>query len=460
MGATACELNVEKKVYAPSEMQWGTAGCLKHFRPRKYDEGENPLKDKRIFLILWRKQTNKKHKTWTGNGTLEVTAAKAILKDEIGKVLDVLTSLKPEKLEIDALLEFGLKDVEIQEELSTVEQCTAQRKEEIENWYRQQEESDGLLPSSASKCQRPMNMLKKPKLSPESKSLKESSSCSIQEVAPLCRLNEYICMLAPAELQYQTLHLLADHCQDLCTELPAESAHIVGIAEQICDHPVLLKHMLSDPLVSELLLPHLPPWQEMGLYDSAKFEFVHLLLDNLVVEHKEKCVIVANSQMCLDIIKGYCQCWQIAHIQLEDQIQAAIFNTPSMEAAKEPMVAVILTSVLPAVRLSCCKHVILYNYRGREEAMRLLATDGNAQMYTLITADCLEERQFQKELGLVDCTDSLNLHVNATHELLAARQNTLVTWNQWQPPFSEAFLKETFYCDELPNLSFVFSKQS
>nr|CAD7411274.1 unnamed protein product [Timema poppensis] len=33
-----------------------------------------------VFTVLWGKQTKKKHKTWEGDGTLEVTDCSAVLK--------------------------------------------------------------------------------------------------------------------------------------------------------------------------------------------------------------------------------------------------------------------------------------------------------------------------------------------------------------------------------------------
>ncbi|KAL7727345.1 hypothetical protein ACLKA6_008625 [Drosophila palustris] len=270
-------------------------------------------------------------------------------------------------------------------------------------------------------------------------------------------------MLTTAELQHLTLQVLADHCQGLDQQSICKFPDVIGIAERICDHPVLLKHMENQPIVSDVLLPHLPPWQEMGLYDSAKFEFVHLMLDNLVVTCGQKCAIVASSQMCLDIIRGYCQCWEVPYIQIEDCVQAHYFNTPSEENAKPPMVALLMASKLPAIPLRGCKYMILYNYSTRSAATQLLAVDGDTQIYTLVTSGCLEERLFQQHFGLVKSSDSLmnllNMQVNSTQDLLGVGQNTLSTWSQWEPPFSEAFLKEAFLCDELPGLNFVFSKQ-
>lgn len=159
----------------------------------------------------------------------------------------------------------------------------------------------------------------------------------------------------------------------------------------------------------------------MGLYDSAKFEFVHQMLDNWVVGLGEKCAIVASSQSCLDIIKGYCQCWEISYQQLD-------INTPVIpEDATTPMVDLLLASRLPAIRLKNCKYLIIYNYNARSAGIGTLAGDFDAQIYTLITADCLEERQFQQYLGLVESADNFGdlLNVSATHKLVTGNKTNV-----------------------------------
>lgn len=194
----------------PLDMPWGTTGGYKNRGPRRYRDDEDPLKDKRIFLVLWRIQSNKKHKTWTGNGTLEITATQATLKNEIGKVLDVLTCFKHEKIHEGALLEIGMKDVEIQMELKTKAECLAQRKEEIENWYQLQEEASGIISAQdniPNKSHRSINPLKIPKHSLITET--HTTPPKISTRSPY-KINEYICMLTPADLQMQTMQLLAE----------------------------------------------------------------------------------------------------------------------------------------------------------------------------------------------------------------------------------------------------------
>lgn len=218
----------------PQEMQWGTTGgSYTNKGPRRYGDEENPLRNKRIFLVLWRQQSNKKHKTWTGNGTLEVTATQATLKNELGKTLDVLTYFKHEKIHEEALLEIGSRDVEIQHELKTKAECVAQRKEEIENWYQQQDESNGIVSYGQNNVpkrsqHRSMHPLKKPRHSLDDKA--NPTPRKVGNITPRVigtatsrdndittppdstrnpiSLKEYICILTPADLQLQTLQLL------------------------------------------------------------------------------------------------------------------------------------------------------------------------------------------------------------------------------------------------------------
>lgn len=49
----------------------------------KNDEGSK----KRLFRIVYGKQTKKKHKTWEGDGTLYVGSTSVTAKDEDGKTL-------------------------------------------------------------------------------------------------------------------------------------------------------------------------------------------------------------------------------------------------------------------------------------------------------------------------------------------------------------------------------------
>lgn len=80
--------------------------------------GNVSVSDKRIFRVVWGKPSSKKHKTWEGDGTLEVGEKSATLKDEEGKVLGRSTQLKTSELEEGSRLKVGGKEVELIDLLS------------------------------------------------------------------------------------------------------------------------------------------------------------------------------------------------------------------------------------------------------------------------------------------------------------------------------------------------------
>ncbi|KAH8313695.1 hypothetical protein KR067_010203, partial [Drosophila pandora] len=371
-------------------MEWGTAKGSEQLGPRELKPGENPLKESRIFHVLWRNQTTKKHKTWTGNGTLVISGGKMTLKDETGKTIDSMNCFKERQVKENDQLQIGTKDVEVQEEIKTVEECVAQRKLEIASWCQKIDAKNGYIDDPApTEVHLPFrsHVLKK-KMRLESPEKEESlSSLSLSKSTQM----EYICFLSPSDLQRNTLSLF----RKICRNSELDPSVLMDSSLDVCDHPVLLKSRVnqSNSLhLMQLLQPHLPPWPEMGIYDSSKFEFVHVMLDDLVVERGQKCCIVANNPDCLRLFKGYCQSWDISHVELDDQEQVALFNSTAEGSA---MVALILTSQLPNIKNLQCRYLIIYNHNARPAASQLLNTNLDTNIYTLITAGgCPEERLF------------------------------------------------------------------
>ncbi|KAH8357247.1 hypothetical protein KR084_012123 [Drosophila pseudotakahashii] len=419
--------------------EWGSSKGSENLGPRELKAGENPLRESRIFHVLWRNQTTKKHKTWTGNGTLVVTGFIVNLKDDTGKVVDTMTLFKQRDFKENDQLQVGNKDVEVQDEIKTLEECANQRKLEIASWCQKIDTLNGhadTSPPPVASAPFRSHVLKKMKR--EENYLEQqnpsSSGCPLTQkgykMDPLPHVSEaptrfeeleeriveensleiknpatsgftraeYLCLLAPAELQEKILHYLAEYIK----YAKVESNITEKMVQVVCDHPVLLKTLIKDTDFKELmqeLQPKLPTWPEMGLYDSAKFEFVYIMLDSLVLERGEKCCILANSPDCLRLVMGYCQSYDIDHAQLDSQQKVSIFNSLG---EKESMVGLVLTSNLPEIRSLRCKHLIIYNHNAREEADQLLAYgEMDTKIYTLITAGgCPEELQFNRRLGL------------------------------------------------------------
>ncbi|XP_017052804.1 uncharacterized protein LOC108095973 [Drosophila ficusphila] len=442
-------------------MEWGSSKVSENLGPREIKPGENPLKESRIFHVLWRNQTTKKHKTWTGNGTLVVTGTNVILKDDAGKVVDTMTCFKQRDFHENDQLEVGSKDVEVQEEIKTLEECVAQRKLEIASWCQKIDAKNGhtdTSPPNVASLPFRSHVLKK-RMREETSELNQNDEASAPFAkcpAPFTHV-EYLCMLAPAELQEKILRFLAEHIRNLKMDPPV----MREMVQVVCDHPVLLKTLIKQTEYSDLfqlLEPQIPSWSEMGIYDSAKFEFVHKFLDNLVVEHGEKCCILANSQDCLRLIMGYCQSYDIGHVQLETPQDVDAFN--SCEEMTQ-MVGLVLTRNLPNMRSLCCKNIVIYNHNATEEARKLLVTGKmDNRIYTLITsAGCPEEVQFYRQLSLNTHDDIVEDLQNYRNGLAPRITYELSSWTKDEPPFSEKFLQETALDDSVENLQVVYSKK-
>ncbi|EDW80617.1 uncharacterized protein Dwil_GK11471 [Drosophila willistoni] len=397
-------------------MQWGSSGSSHKSGPRQLKPGENPLEDSRIFHVLWRNPSTRKHKIWTGNGTLVVTGSRATLKDETGKVLGILTRFGPEQIRENEQLEIDLKEVEIQEEITTVEECIEVRNQEISNWCRKIDEENGHLVSPLIDVTRPQKRIM---LMRKGAPIPPSIECSSFGL----NITDCICVLNPAELQCEIMQILANET----------SPDVETIQRIVCDHPVLLSNTLDQfPTLKELLLPHLPAWHDMGLYDSGKFEFGHLMLDYIVVERNQKCVLVANTNDCLKLFVGYCLSWDISYIQILEADDADRFNSDD-----EMMLALItVDSLLTLDPLFLnSKFLILYNYEAREKMDQLLTVKTHTQIFTLITADNVEESEvLQKAID--------------------------PKWKLIKPPFSEEFLQMNFLSDKEHLLKSVYIKHN
>lgn len=72
------------------------------------------------YKVVWGKISTKKHKTWEGDGTLEILGRTATLKDEDGKTIASSTGLKLDSIEEGSRLIVGSKEVELIEKASDI----------------------------------------------------------------------------------------------------------------------------------------------------------------------------------------------------------------------------------------------------------------------------------------------------------------------------------------------------
>ncbi|XP_052893798.1 DNA repair and recombination protein RAD54B-like [Anopheles moucheti] len=80
-------------------------------KPRNSNESDS----KTIFKVVWGKISTRKHKTWEGDGTLEVSGRSAVLKDENGRVITTASGLKIDEVTEGIQLVVGSKEVEVLE---------------------------------------------------------------------------------------------------------------------------------------------------------------------------------------------------------------------------------------------------------------------------------------------------------------------------------------------------------
>ncbi|XP_039275930.1 DNA repair and recombination protein RAD54B [Nilaparvata lugens] len=85
----------------------------------KSDSSQETPTSKRYFNVVYGKQSKKKHKTWEGDGVLEVGDAVVVLKDTDGKVLGRASGKKFAKIEEGNQFYVGSKEVEILDEINS-----------------------------------------------------------------------------------------------------------------------------------------------------------------------------------------------------------------------------------------------------------------------------------------------------------------------------------------------------
>lgn len=76
---------------------------------------------KRVFNVVWAKQSTRKHKVWEGDGVLEVEGKTVVLKDIGGKLLGQSSNIKVSSFEDGTRMLLGGKEVEIVDEVKTTE---------------------------------------------------------------------------------------------------------------------------------------------------------------------------------------------------------------------------------------------------------------------------------------------------------------------------------------------------
>ncbi|XP_049810158.1 DNA repair and recombination protein RAD54B-like isoform X3 [Schistocerca nitens] len=84
--------------------------------------------EKRVFNVVWAKQSTRKHKVWEGDGVLEVEGKTVILKDVGGKILGQSSNVKVSSFEDGTRLLLGGKEAEIVDEVKITDSISVSSK--------------------------------------------------------------------------------------------------------------------------------------------------------------------------------------------------------------------------------------------------------------------------------------------------------------------------------------------
>ncbi|XP_067645895.1 DNA repair and recombination protein RAD54B-like [Eurosta solidaginis] len=128
---------------------WGTSrkeGVQQGISTKDNNQNSEFFNSKVIFNVVWREITKKKHKTWDGDGLLEVhiDPPRALLKDSSGKYMGCNSKFKIDELEEGYQMVVGGKEIELLEQITHRNEYFAMRKRQLEHrWGTDEEYTSG-----------------------------------------------------------------------------------------------------------------------------------------------------------------------------------------------------------------------------------------------------------------------------------------------------------------------------
>ncbi|XP_053952538.1 DNA repair and recombination protein RAD54B-like [Anastrepha ludens] len=333
----------------------------------------------------------------------------------------------------------------------------------------------------------------------------------------LPKKNEYICFVQPSELQQfmlkKALQLYTQRKETILKDLtPLQT---ITILKKICNHPSLVARTKTPNLLSRNLERCLPDCSEMGPFDSAKLELVQNFLLVSTVQNREKCVLVSNHTKTLNMLQGLCDFLNIKCLRLDGStsIGERNSNVDKFNGDADDSLVFLLSAKAGGVGLNLigASRLILFDHDWNPatdaQAMSRIWRDGqqrDVHIYRLVTAGCIEEKIFQRQvakISLADCVslkgssditmkfsaeellDLFNLQedysVCQTHENLncgcegdgqnsvffdtaqtVRKINELMSWKHYKPPFNVEFLETACLGKATDNLMYIFANQT
>lgn len=457
----------------------------------------------RIFNVVWRDVTTKKHKTWKGDGTLEVNTCslKAVLKDELGKYMGCSTRFKLSDLIEEYEMVIGGKEIQIQTEIKNEDEIFVLRKKQVtsRNWGSEEYVSPEQQAEEQKKPKggfyfRPIAALKPPKdlksletfrkqlrnLNPTDKwgtnpsSLchnnhaefkKEVSSSSSSTQNKSYKLRNRICFVRPSELQQYLFQQICEYCNENKDNFETDilrALNISNILQQICNHPSFIKHISSTNDLIKYLSSVLPVWSDMGPFDSGKLEFLQYYMQTYSgAKVKGKFIVIAKNTNTINMIHGLCDFMNLKCLRLSENDAAdSLKNYLSSATEQEPSKVLLIPNVrnlliCGADNIQKETIIVFENVAETMEALKNRDDLHELNVFYLITAFSLEESYILPSITLEEIINLYSVDFDDTycyvHTQIECNCNEnsgnssyathFCNWQHLNAPFDENILK-------------------
>ncbi|KAM7363686.1 uncharacterized protein ACRADG_000495 isoform 1-T1 [Cochliomyia hominivorax] len=495
------------------QYEWGS-------RNNNAEITSNKATNKRIFNILFRDISTKKHKTWKGDGTLEVNTntVKAILKDETGKYLGCTTKFNINNLAPDSQMVIGGKEIEIQNEIVDEDEIQELRKRRVQNrnWGEEEWISSEDLTEEEKKPKggfkfKPILVLKSPQIpknveinfKTKKRCYKPQSNLSnnfddeiktniIKAIENSKKSKEFLCFIRPSELQQFLFEKSLQYYSSLKNVQILEIIKTLGIdhiLQLICNHPSFVNQKSTTNDLIDYLTPNLPDWSEMGPFDSGKLEFVQYFLNEITHKKHEKCIIFAKTPNVLNMLQGLCDFMKINCLRLNsNQSENTKSKTEiisefcSTEHNFSKILLVNTIEILNTFNFSkhCKKLIVFEEYSKNRNLLNMLKEIENINIYYLVTAFSIEElmlfdsyKSDESLLNMLDelidmsnmDNDSCYVHTQIkcncfenTYEKISNDHLFKTDWQHFKYPFDEELLKISCLENSAENIITIFCK--
>lgn len=258
----------------------------------------------------------------------------------------------------------------------------------------------------------------------------------------LPKKQEFVVFCRPSELQQFLLRKVLESYENKLENTSGSAFQLISMLKKICNHPSLVQSLSEQQENSfkSYVTSLLPPWEEMGPFDSGKLIVVLALLQQMI-DRKERIVLVSYHTKTLDMLQGLLDHFGYKFSRLDGTTASSSrtgivdeFNNP-----KNDFLVFLLSAKAGGVGLNLvgASRLVLFdndwNPASDLQALSRIWRDGQKKsvyIYRLVTAGTIEEKIFQRQLSktsLGGCVvdgggDSLKLSTEDLKDLFSTQE--------------------------------------